>query len=159
MEQTLVDAISKINQRAVAQEPGCPLPYISHTVITKGTCLHHSPMSVPKTNINRIHTITKIYHHPHQSHGGGHNQEHMNLPRNFNGLGGFVRPSPPLLVPKFMLNICQLNHFINLWILQNIDFVFYFMSFFSDAYVSLLRLSTTDDVSSSLHALHGASSC
>ncbi|KAL0677897.1 hypothetical protein Bca4012_005878 [Brassica carinata] len=31
MEQTLVDAISKINQRAVAQEPGCPLPYISHT--------------------------------------------------------------------------------------------------------------------------------
>ena len=60
MEQTLVDAISKINQRAVAQEPGCPLPYISHTVITKGTCLHHSPMSVPKTNINRIHTITKM---------------------------------------------------------------------------------------------------
>uniref|UniRef100_A0A0D3BG56 Uncharacterized protein n=1 Tax=Brassica oleracea var. oleracea TaxID=109376 RepID=A0A0D3BG56_BRAOL len=42
----------------------------------------------------------------------------MNLPRNFNGLGEFVRPSPPLLVPKFMLNICQLNHFINLWILQ-----------------------------------------
>ncbi|CAG7860758.1 unnamed protein product [Brassica rapa] len=100
MEQTLTDAISNINQGAVAQASGCPLPYTSPSSYNQRNMFasqsHVRAQNQHQRNSNNNQNVS---YHPHQSHRGRHNQEHVNLPRNFNGLGGFVRPSPPLLVP------------------------------------------------------------
>ncbi|CDY30349.1 BnaA09g09280D [Brassica napus] len=100
MEQTLTDAISNINQGAVAQASGCPLPYTSPSSYNQRNMFasqsHVRAQNQHQQNSNNNQNVSYL---PHQSHRGGHNQEHVNLPRNFNGLGGFVRPSPPLLVP------------------------------------------------------------
>ena len=67
----------------------------------------------------------------------------MNLPRNFNGLGGFVRPSPPLLVPPVYAQHMPPQPFyypldFTGELTQNINFVFYFYEFFPNAYLYFL---------------------
>ncbi|KAF3561068.1 hypothetical protein DY000_02012012 [Brassica cretica] len=100
MEQTLTDANSNINQRVVAQASGCPLPYTSPSSHNQRNMFaSQSHVRAQNQHQQNSYNNQNVSYHPHQSHRGGHNQEHVNLPRNFNGLGGFVRPSPPLLVP------------------------------------------------------------
>ncbi|KAL0694225.1 hypothetical protein Bca4012_061405 [Brassica carinata] len=109
MEQTLIDAISKINQRTVAQASDCPLPYTSPSSHNQRN-VFASKSHVSTQNQHQQHTYKNqnASYQPHQSQGGRHNQEH---PRNFNGLGGFSQPprggtpafvktSPPPLVPS-----------------------------------------------------------
>lgn len=112
MEQTLIDAIGKINQSKVAQASDCPLPYTSPSSHNQRN-VFASKSHVSTQNQHQQHTCKKqnVSYHPHQSQGGRHNQEHGNLRRNFNGLGGFsqpprggtpafVKPPPPPFVPS-----------------------------------------------------------
>ncbi|CAN6855483.1 unnamed protein product [Brassica oleracea] len=144
MEQTLTDANSNINQRAVAQASGCPLPYTSPSSHNQRNMFaSQSHVRAQNQHQQNSYNNQNVSYHPHQSHRGGHNQEHVNLPRNFNGLGGFVRPSPPLLVPSIYAQHMPPQPFyypldFTGELTQNINFVFYFYEFFPNAYLYFL---------------------
>lgn len=148
---------------------GDHLPYTSPSGHIQGNeFASRSHVSTQKGQNQRQHNSYKNQNVSHQSHGGRHNQEHVkqkwNLPRNFKEQGGFlapsrgdapefVRPSPP--IPSIYAQYIPVQPFYypiafagKLTQTENINFVFYFLCVFSNAYVSLLRLATTDDVSS-----------
>ncbi|KAF8093472.1 hypothetical protein N665_0383s0100 [Sinapis alba] len=101
-----------------------PCPNKSSTDSFKSLCCDRSLCSPRNVFVSLSHVRTQnqnehqhntyknqnVSYHPHQSQGGRHNQEHVNIPRNFTGRSGF---SQPILVPSFYAQHMQAQQFYN----------------------------------------------